>query len=439
MHLFRSEVITARRGEWLGCVVLMRPLSFTVLTVVAVACACAIITLVCVGTYTKRARIGGHLGSVQGELKIVSPQSGVVVASRVREGQAVQAGEELIVVSSDRHTSSHPAHPLAAHAMGVGEERLTLIRTEQARLQSERRHRIHLAEQQQAQLAQRVMNLQAASAQIDRALQTQAERVASMEKQYKVYKDLQARGLVSALALQQKRDEWLDQLSRLHALERDRLDAASQLASTQSDLRQLPDKTALDVAAIDRALAELAHTRLTTEAQRQVAITAPQDGIVTAIHVEPGQAVASQPLLTLLPANAALEARLYAPSRAAGFIEPGQTVRIRYAAYPYQKFGQYDGTVVSVSRTAIPLQELPGHLGHAVQPGSEPVYRIQVQLAQQTVTVYGKPQPLTAGMRLEADVVQDTRTLLEWVLEPLYSFRGRVAAWVPTPVCPRYA
>ncbi len=39
--------------------------------------------------------------------------------------------------------------------------------------------------------------------------------------------------------------------------------------------------------------------------------------------------VGNQPLLTLLPTDAILEAHLFAPSKAVGFVEPGQHVRVR--------------------------------------------------------------------------------------------------------------
>jgi membrane fusion protein len=154
-------------------------------------------------------------------------------------------------------------------------------------------------------------------------------------------------------------------------------------------------------------------------------VVAPAAGVVTGILVEPGQAVGSAPLATLLPAHASLEAVLFAPSRAAGFIEPGQTVRLRYHAFPYQKFGLHEGTVRQVSRTALTASELPQLIaGELERP--EPMYRVTVRLASQVIDAYGQPQPLAAGMQLEADVMQDRRRLIEWVFEPLLGVRGKL-------------
>jgi len=57
--------------------------------------------------------------------------------------------------------------------------------------------------------------------------------------------------------------------------------------------------------------------------------------------------------MALLPKGSQLQAQLLAPSRAVGFIEPGDKVLLRYQAFPYQKFGHHAGKVVRVSRSAI--------------------------------------------------------------------------------------
>ena len=130
--------------------------------------------------------------------------------------------------------------------------------------------------------------------------------------------------------------------------------------------------------------------------------------------------------MTLVPAGSRLEARLYGPSRAIGFVRPGQRVLLRYEAFPHQKFGQYEGVVRSVSRSTVGPAELSGQ--GAPLPGlvpGEPVYRVTVELAAQTATAYGEAVPLQPGMQLEADVLIETRRLYQWVLDPLHSLTGR--------------
>jgi membrane fusion protein len=109
-------------------------------------------------------------------------------------------------------------------------------------------------------------------------------------------------------------------------------------------------------------------------------------------------------------------------------------VQLRYQAYPYQRFGHYEGVVASVSRTALSpadlppqLAALPGLTGFSAGAGAgaEPGYRITVELASQTVTAYGAEVPLQPGMTLEADIALERRRLFQWVLDPLYAMTGQ--------------
>ena len=79
-----------------------------------------------------------------------------------------------------------------------------------------------------------------------------------------------------------------------------------------------------------------------------------------------------------------------------GFIRSGQRVKLRYSAFPYQKFGQYEGTVASVSRSAISPAELSQQLAGltSLYGANVPVYRITVTLASQAVRAYGEQVPL---------------------------------------------
>jgi membrane fusion protein len=126
--------------------------------------------------------------------------------------------------------------------------------------------------------------------------------------------------------------------------------------------------------------------------------------------------------------STALEAHFYATTRQAGFVQPGQRVRLRYAAYPYQKFGMGEGEVAEVSRSPYAVQELPTHiaamLGALAQSG-DAVYRVTVRIKDSSVKAYGESHSLKPGMIAEADIVQDTRKLWEWALEPVFSVSGK--------------
>jgi len=408
--LFRNEVLQARRDGGFGAALPRPPVASTAWCTVAAALAAGVLALLLFGEYTKRARVVGITVPAGGVLKLVSPQPGIVVERRVEEGQQVAAGQPLFVVLSERFAE-------AAGGPGAQAAILEQLERRRASLVAELERREELQRHQQGALSRRLEALRAELGPLRLELAAQAARERSAAEAAGRFEQLAAQGFVSPMTARQRRDELLEQTSRRHALERSRLGLEREIAGLAAELEQLPLRAAQQQAEVERELAALRQDAVGAAAARTVLVTAPQPGVVTAIAVERGQHVGAQPLASLLPADSPLEAHLYAPSRAIGFIEPGQKVRVRFAAYPYQKFGQYEGEVAFVSRVALAPAELPPPLAAATAP--EGLYRITVRLAAPVVTAYGRPQPLTAGMQLEADVLQDRRRLIEWVFEPL--------------------
>ncbi len=160
----------------------------------------------------------------------------------------------------------------------------------------------------------------------------------------------------------------------------------------------------------------LADDRAAASAPEAILVRAPQAGTIGGVATQSGQVVvAGQVLSNLTPAGSPLEAELYVSARAAVFARPGTPVQIRYPAYPFQKFGQFQGTVSEVSHS--PLVDAPA--ADSPRRSGEALYRIRVALARQDVLLAGQARPLMAGMALDASLLLETRKLYEWLLEPL--------------------
>lgn len=207
----------------------------------------------------------------------------------------------------------------------------------------------------------------------------------------------------------------LDQRARLHELERAHTSLQRELMTLQRELAASQLEADKRVSELDRQLLALQQELTEAESRRVVLITAPADGVVTAIGGERGLTANPQtPLLAILPRDAQLQARLLVPSRAIGAIAVGDEVRVRYQAFPYQRYGSYAGRVIEISKTLLTPNELDGPV-----TASEPVYRITVGLERQDVAAGTVSLPLQAGMQLEADVLLARRRLIEWMFDPL--------------------
>ncbi len=415
MSLFRQEVVEHRRTEWLGKIVLVRPISFAFFALIAVSITVATAGFLAWGEYTKKAKVSGFLTPRDGLIKVNVSQIGTVVERRVSDGEAVQRGDILFVVSYDRSTATQP------EAQAAITQQLALRRRS---LLDDLGKQRSIGDQREAELQRRVAMLRSEITQLQAERDTQVRRTHSAESALRRFEELKARNFVSEMQLQQKNDDLLDQQAKLQAIDRARLSMMRDLSALEAEFRDLPMRTARDIAATERDIASTDQQLTESESRRQAIVTAPESGTVTAILAERGQTVSpALPLLAIVPRGSTLEAQLYAPSRAVGFVKPGQRVLLKYQAYPFQKFGQYEGTVTMVSRTALQPNEVPSQ---AMAPVATPMYRINVALKAPTVMAYGRPEPLQAGMQLDADIELERRGLLEWLFEPLISLRGQV-------------
>jgi membrane fusion protein len=336
-----------------------------------------------------------------------------VVASKLfNDGDVVKAGQVLFTINAERSTKLGDTQDEIARQLAA----------RKAGLEAEKSKQRSISSEEEAALKRRAQDLGAELDKLKNELTTQIKRVALSKNAAQRSRDLLAQNFVSAADLDQKEQDVLEQQSRLQSLERASLSLQKDLNSVLSDVQNAPLRANNRSSEFDRQIAALAQENLDTESRRELQVRAPQAGKITASLVELGQIVApNAPLVSILPTDATLEAWLYLPSKAIGFVELGQTVQLRYEAYPYQKFGQYEGKVREISRTALSPEELKLHAG-----SKEVLYLVRVALKTQQVMAYGKPTALQDAMQLEADVLIDTRKLYEWVLEPLYSLTGKL-------------
>jgi membrane fusion protein len=423
-RLFRLEVLRARQTQWLGTVRLAPRASFRLFTLFAVLAAAAIVALLCFGQFTRTARVNGWLLPQEGLVRVQAPRPGIVVSLGVNEGSQVREGDRLLTLSDE----------LQSVRLGATQAQITQRLDERrASMTEELRQQRRLLAQQVRALANRVATLRSEEQQIEREIGLLHERVAIAERSEALHRKQHAEGFISEMRLQQVQSELLEQRARLAAAERTKLAKGRERMNVEAERADLPLKLGRDTALLDRSIAQLEQERAEAEARREIVVVAPHDGTVTAIHAVPGaKADPGTPLLSIVPPTSRLEAHLYAPSRAIGFVRPGQRVQLRYQAFPYQRFGHQEGVVAAVSRAALSPGELPAQLagltsltGAAPGTGGEPIYRITVSLESQNVTAYGAQVPLQPGMTLEADVALERRRLFEWMLDPLYAVTGQ--------------
>lgn len=427
MPLFRPEVFAARQTDWLGSIRIGHSLTFSVVMTVAVLTAVALIAFAMWGDVTRKVTVHGVLLPVGGLINVMAQQSGVVAEVLAQEGDAVEAGKPLFRLKTERVTASGDAALLNAQA----------IAARRIALETERRLTEQSLRQRLDGLQQRRQSLQAEERQALAELDTHRFRLQLAQKSLERQQQLAREGFVATAQVQQKQEELLDIELRQRSAERNLQALQRDLQGVRADWLAAETQAQTTLAQLDRSLAALGQEAAESDGRSSLIVTAPQSGRISALVVSQGQSVqAGQTLVSVVPADrtgslgqnsSELQAQLFAPSRTAGFVQVGQAVWLRYAAFPYQKFGMAQGSVVAISRSPIAPQDLPNGQAQALAVAaqtSEPMYRITVQLSRQDVDAYGKPMPLAAGMSLDADIQQEKRKVWEWLLDPALAVAG---------------
>jgi membrane fusion protein len=411
--LFRQEAIDAQREKLLGEVSRARPVPVWVFTLLMGVAAVALIAFSFLGTYTRRERVDGYLESDIGAARVSAPEASVVTELMVKEGDEIAAGQPIARLSQERTT-------------GSGVNTTEKVRLElNARLQSldaEETQATLMGEQQTAQVRKRVDDLKKQFDQAGVEIHAQELRVASAQQESTRFAQLAKEGFASEAMVRDRRNDLLDQTTKIESLRGSRAAIERDLRAAQADLPLVEIRTHTQLQQIAQRKSEIQTLLLQEEAHSNSAVPAPISGIVTNIAAARGDSLAAgATLATIMPKGSALHAQLLVPTRAIGFIEPGNPVVLRYDAFPFQRFGQYTGRVASVGRTVWSAGEKVGTMS-----AREPVYRIEVALDHQTVRTGAQEIALRPGMLVNADILLEKRTVFEWVFEPVLALRERL-------------
>lgn len=373
-------------------------------------------------------------------VKIVQPaDAGIVQEILVREGESVEAGQVLMrmdakLTEADARTIRSEFDlkrlqlrridaELAGESMGAqAGDPPDLFAQVSQQYAAHRRAYLDAQAQEQAVLAKTRHDLRAA----EEVLRKLEETVPSYRRSASAFEKLGKDGFFSSLAVEEKQREWIEKEQDLRAQEATVASLRSTIAASEKKLAQITSGY----------LSELQNERVETESQFRklreerekiehkselLSLRAPQRGIIKDLATHTVGAVVSPGtvLMSLVPHDEPLQAEVLVRNEDVGFVHEGQRVKIKLAAYPFQKYGMIDGTVIHVGPDA-------ADLGASKPSGEDPAsgagglrYKALVRLDAQTLDTDGRSMRLTPGMQVVAEIHQGQRTVMEYLLSPV--------------------
>ena len=414
--LFRSQVVKRQTNRLHGDILILPRISHTVILGLLLLWLVIAVMWLTTSTYARKETIFGWLEPSEGVTKIYAKDTGVIKQVLVREGDTVLEEQPLIIVNGDR---------ILADGETLENRLLNEYVSQQSFLNEQLNHITNIYHLRQLDIDKQIITGKQDIILLEDQTKILQLRLNLAKEHVERHQNLRSRGFVSETDLENIIAQELALRNERQALMRELINRRNNIEQLHSELLLLPDQRSNEIMQLRTRLSDVAQKIAQLYGQRSYIVKATKQGQVNNLQVKIGQQVyggSEIPLMTLIPNNSELSAHLLVPVRSAGFIEPGQALDIRYDSFPYQKFGLYRGEVVSISDTVL----MPNELLNTPLRIDEPVFRILAYLQQHKVHAFGREFLLKPGTTLSADVRLDERTLLQWLLEPIYSMRGRL-------------
>lgn len=352
--------------------------------------------------------VEGKLEPGSSTKRIDTPVPGVVEALLVQEGQDVRRGDPLVRFDL-REARSRLSSAESVRERLINENRIAAatLGDPAATAGLTPNQRSQLASQAE-EFASRRDSARQELRKAEVALTGYRSTLATYRNIANRYANLVAQGAASEVQLLEARQKVEETESKIAQQEReiDRLRSAlvNTGAVTNVELRRRIEENLRQIAELDRDIQQA--RQLIQYGQ----ITAPADGTVFDIEVGPGSVVAqgtgtsastsSKPLMKIVPRDA-LQARVYLPNTAIGFVRPGQEAQLSINAFDASDFGTIPAVVQRIASDALTADEQSRVLGKQAEGLYYPAV---LKLEQQTIALRRKEAPLRAGMTLTADL-----------------------------------
>lgn len=416
--LFREEAIDTQKSSYLGSVIFTPDITSRYFLIFSICSFISVLLFITIADYTRKERVTGVLIPDSGLVHVYSPQPGIIQNINTTEGSQVKKGDSLIVVSNEQN-SSMLGETHAEIILKLNNRRSDVIST------ISQLKKLEVLESEN--LKKQIKAFRNEHKQISKEVEFKNKSIALLNESYQRYLKLKQTGVISINDLHKHKIIINDHRLDLQTIKREQATINRKSLILKSKLEELPITTSAKIFDKKQQLNIIEQELASIEAQRESIITAPLSGTVTTQLANMADRInTSSPILSISPDGSKLQAHLFCTSKSIGFLKNKQSVLLRYQAYPYQKFGSYKGNILTFSRSTMNVREMSSYTLSKLNRDNndEPVYRIIVELEKQQIDAYGKQIQLHAGMKLEADILIESRKLYEWILDPLYTLTG---------------
>ncbi len=407
--LFRKQAVLAARERLWGELLLRSP-SIAKFAIPLLLIGVALLGVLLSGaSFVRSESVPGYISTQGGWVRVYPQQEGRVIEVMVKEGEAVLKDQILARLVNKRAIRDETTSETRLEA-----ELLAQVSLLEEELLNERKRQ----QEESGWYREESQYLEHRRGVLSRLRQVSLEQEQLRGEALERGAKLLDHGSMSHAEFEILREQHLsaraESLGTTHSL----LSLEASIRKHRVDETNLTAKHFAELSRLNRETSRIKQQLAELQGYSDYRVTAPVAGRVRGITLANGDQVRrDRPLFSILEEAEGIRAVLLVPSRAIGFVRERQQVRLRYEAFPYERFGSHAGEITQVGRTSLAAGELT--LPFPVQG---PVYRVYAKPRASEILANGETWALLPGMVLQAEIQLERRSLWQWLTAPLRSF-----------------
>lgn len=381
----------------------------------------ALITAIVFCKFTQRIDVKGEVITLPHSINVFSPQQGFVIKQYVQIGDIVNKGQPLYEIDVSRNTSSGNVSAAQIEAIN---EKIENSNDIIKKLVDNKNQTINALN---AQLKTSTDSLK----ETNRMLQNTQAGLKKMHANLASYDKYLSDGLITKDQYNYQHSLYFQQQSAYQSLVSQKMQLESQITQLNSDRVTKAADFDNQISSQYNQANDYKNQLVESNANGNLVIKATSDGRVESLSATQGQTVENGSSLAQIKPTGNVEYYLilWLPNNAIPYLKVGDPINIRYDAFPSDKFGQFPGTILSISSMPASRQEMSEYtnVGDGTAQQELALYKAIVKIKDKEFKHNGKTLRLSNGLKAQAVVFLEERLLYMWMFTPVYKISQSVS------------
>lgn len=420
-NIYRKEAIEYKKIHWKGKALLLAGIPAWLVTLLASLFLIALVLSLIFCTFTQRIDVRGEVITLPHSVNVFAPQQGFVVNQHVKVGDIVNKGQPLYELDVSRNTINGN---VSAAQIEVINEKIANAEDIISKLMRNKSETLTALEKQ-------IKTTSVSLAETNRMLATTQVGLNKMFTNLSSYDKYLKDGLITKDQYNYQHSLYFQQQSAYQSLVTQKMQLESQLTQTNSDKITKAADFDNQISSQHNQINDYKNQLVESNANGNLIIKATTNGKIESLAVTKGQMVENGSSLAQIKPIGDIEYYLilWLPNNTIPYVKPGDTINIRYDAFPADKFGQFPGKVISISSVPASRQEMAEYtnVNNGTSQQELALYKAIIKIKDKTFNYNGKTLTLSNGLKAQAVVFLEERPLYMWMFTPFYKMTQSVS------------